>query len=352
MAQSKLDNIFKELNKKSGFEDVAVRGIDLQQEKPRYIKFPCPQINWCTYGGFRLNKIHQFCGPEGGGKTTTALVAAGIYQKQSDAKAVIYVDTEHAFDPVYTQKLGVDLDNLRVWQPTDNTAEEIFDTCIEFIRSEECGILIVDSIVEMESESDSKKDLDEGFKMGGNAALIGRFCHRATELLKRCDCTVFLINQVRDSMDPYENYTMPGGRRLKHLSGYIYILEKGGLLTDKYELKGKNYESPLAGQTCFYIHKAKTFAPDRRKGTYTINFHNGPDWVYDLFNFACVHGIIDARGAWYFPGHDKDGVVWTDKFDKINGKLAMIQWLRDNPEETQTLWDMCYELCLGGAVSF
>lgn len=342
---TQLDSIFKDLNKKSGFNDVALRGVAIEDEVPRYIKFPSPQINWCTYGGFRYNRIHQFCGPEGGGKTTTVLVAVAQYQKQEDSKEVVIVDTEHSFDPNYASKLGVDTSRINLWQPTGSTAEQIFDTCIDIIKSGECGILIIDSIAEMESESDSKKDLDEGFKMGGNAALIGRFCHRATELLKRCDCTVFLINQVRDSMDPYENYTMPGGRRLKHLSGYIYVLEKGSLLTDKYEIKGKNYENPVAGQTSFYIQKAKTFAPDRRKGTFTINFHNGPDWVYDLFNFACSVGLIDARGAWYFVGPNSDGELWTDKFEKINGKMTMVQWLRDNPEDCNKLWELCYDIC-------
>ena len=155
---SKMEDLMKNLNKEFK-EDILHKGLanfDYQR-----IPFTSPRLNYMTYGGLPMGKLIEFYGEEHGGKTTTALDIVANYQLMDDAKGVVWADLENTLDTVWATKLGVNVDDMWILNPTNQGAETLFEKMLEMIETDEVGLIVIDSLGVMVSNQSLEKSVEE-----------------------------------------------------------------------------------------------------------------------------------------------------------------------------------------------
>ena len=167
-----------------------------------------------TFGGLPIGKLIEFYGEEHGGKTTTALDVVANYQILDNAKKVVWVDCENTFDAVWAHKLEVDTENLIMFQPTNQSAEEIFQVIIDMIDTGEVGLVVIDSFGVMQSQQALEKELTDKTYAGISKALTD-FGGRVVGVANKNKCTVIGINQMRDDFN-----SMFGGKKTTGGNGW------------------------------------------------------------------------------------------------------------------------------------
>lgn len=320
---SKLEEKIKEFNKKykSNLVSVGVPTYDYKR-----IPFTSPRLNYMTHGGLPIGKLIEFYGEEHGGKTTTALDVVANYQQMEDAKKALWVDCEHTLDAVWATKLGVNLDDLIILQPENQSAEEIFQFVLDMISIGEIGLVVIDSFGVMLSAQALDKDMTEKTYAGISKALTD-FGGRAVGMCNKYECTVIGINQMRDDLkSSFGGLKTVGGRAWKHDVSVRLEFSLGKYLDEKGNELSKYAESPRGNYVMVYMPKNKSCTPTRRTGFYTINYDYGIDYLRDLVDLAIKYGIIAQSGAWFDIIDVNTGEKLTDS---MQGKAKVYAFLDD-----------------------
>ena len=341
---SKLDAICATVNKEWK-EDIAARGI--KRVETLKIPFTSPRLNYMTYGGVPRNRIIEFSGVEGGGKTTTALDicknAQKIFKEEYEAeisnektdkkrleylqsrgpKKVVYADAENTLDEDWAMTIGVDVSDMYIIKPQTQSAEDIFQIVLDMIETDEVGLVVVDSLGVMLSKQAYEKDMTEK-TYGGIAMALTLFSKKAVMSCTKYECTLLCINQMRDDMNSmYGGTTTTGGKAFKHNCTLRMAFMKGDFLDEAGNKLNRSCDEPKGNKVLVSILKTKTFKPDRKTGSYTLMYDYGIDDVTDVVEVAMKYNIIVKSGAWFTFQDPETGELVTDE----NGKELKIQGL-------------------------
>lgn len=219
---SNLNEVLKSISKKYG-ESVVKIGVD-DLTVDGVISLGSPSADFCLYGGIPEGRITEFSGAEGSGKTTTAFICAGMYQKKElernpeNPRAIVFLDNEGTADPVWAKILGYDMsEDAKVpticLRPEAQSAEEIFDMALDMLKTGEVGLLIFDSIATLVPQQISEESMEKQ-QIGGVAKSLTRFANTAIGLLRKYKATLIAINQVRENISGYGDPLITPGKLL------------------------------------------------------------------------------------------------------------------------------------------
>ena len=261
-------------------------------------------------GGLPMGRIVEIYGPESSGKTTLTLSV--IAQAQKSGKTCAFIDAEHALDPVYARKLGVDTDALLISQP-DN-GEQALEICDALVRSGAVDVIIVDSVAALTPKAEIEGDMGDSH-MGLQARLMSQALRKLTANIKATNCLVVFINQIRMKIGVMfgNPETTTGGNALKFYASVRLDIRRSGVVKDGDEVVGS--------ETKVKIVKNKV-APPFREVQFDIMYGEGIARMNELLILAEANGFIQKAGAWFSYEGTKIG----------QGKNNAIKWLKENPE--------------------
>ena len=261
-------------------------------------------------GGLPMGRIVEIYGPESSGKTTLTLSV--IAQAQKSGKTCAFIDAEHALDPVYARKLGVDTDALLISQP-DN-GERALEICDALVRSGAVDVIIVDSVAALTPKAEIEGDMGDSH-MGLQARLMSQALRKLTANIKATNCLVVFINQIRMKIGVMfgNPETTTGGNALKFYASVRLDIRRSGVVKDGDEVVGS--------ETKVKIVKNKV-APPFREVQFDIMYGEGISRMNELLILAEANGFIQKAGAWFSYEGTKIG----------QGKNNAIKWLKENPE--------------------
>ena len=352
---SSLNEVLKSISKKYGDTVVKIGVDDLTIDG--VISLGRPSADFCLYGGIPEGRITEFSGAEGSGKTTTAFICAGMYQKKElernpeNPRAIVFLDNEGTADPVWAKVLGYDMsDSAKVpticLRPEAQSAEEIFDMALDMLKTGEVGLLIFDSIATLVPQQISEESMEKQ-QIGGVAKSLTRFANTAIGLLRKYKATLIAINQVRENISGYgDPLITPGGRSWKHACSSRIMFKRGDFFDeDGNKLQKKEAQSPAGHVVEMYVLKTKTCRWDRKLSTYSLNYSKGVDVVADTVEVATHFGYIQNPAQGSFTVVDPDtGEIMKDengKDIKIRGKKNLVDYFRNN----LNIWKKIYDLC-------
>ena len=266
-------------------------------------------------GGLPKGRIIEIYGPESSGKTTLTLHCIAEEQKKGGVCA--FVDAEHALDPLYARKLGVNLDELLISQPdTGEQALEIVDT---LVRSGAVSMVVVDSVAALTPKAEIEGDMGDA-TVGAQARLMSQAMRKLTASIGRSNCMVIFINQIRMKIGVMfgNPETTSGGNALKFYASVRLDIRRIGAIKDRDEVVGN--------QTRVKVVKNKV-APPFRQVEFDIMYGEGISKVGELIDLGVKAGVVEKSGAWYSYGDERIG----------QGRENAKQFLRDNP-------DIAYEI--------
>lgn len=223
----KLDDLIKQVNKQYKTTLISEGMPDDNVER---IPFSSPRLNYMLYGGIPQGRLIEFFGSEGGGKTTSALDIVKNAQQMFPEKRVLYIDCERTLDTEWAKLLGVNIDELILFRPETETAEQIFEVALKFMDSGEISLCILDSIGVMVSAQAYEKTMEER-TYGGISQALTLFSRKAVPICARNHCTLIGINQMRDDMGSmYGGETTTGGKAWRHNcfgGNTLFVTDKG-----------------------------------------------------------------------------------------------------------------------------
>ncbi|MEO1108206.1 MAG: recombinase RecA [Pseudomonadota bacterium] len=259
-------------------------------------------------GGLPMGRIVEIYGPESSGKTTLTLHCIAEQQKRGGVCA--FVDAEHALDPQYARKLGVDLDELLISQPdTGEQALEITDT---LVRSGAVNMVIVDSVAALTPKSELEGDMGDS-NVGVQARLMSQAMRKLTGSISRSNCMVIFINQIRMKIGVMfgSPETTTGGNALKFYSSVRLDIRRIGAIKDRDEVVGN--------QTRVKVVKNKV-APPFKQVEFDIMYGEGISKMGELLDLGVKAGVVEKSGSWFSYGDERIG----------QGRENAKQYLRDN----------------------
>ena len=261
-------------------------------------------------GGLPRGRIVEIYGPESSGKTTVALHAIAQIQKSGGIAA--FVDAEHALDPVYAKKLGVDLDNLYVSQP--DTGEQALDIVDALVRSGAVDLIVVDSVAALTPKAEIEGDMGDAH-VGLQARLMSQALRKLTGIINKSHACVIFINQLREKVGVMfgNPETTPGGKALKFYASIRIDVRKTDILKDT--------EGAAGNRTRAKVVKNK-LAPPFRQAEFDIMYGEGISQEGCLIDLGIQYDVIKKSGAWFSYNDQK----------VANGREKMRQFLKDNPE--------------------
>ncbi|MBP0482953.1 recombinase RecA [Sagittula salina] len=246
-------------------------------------------------GGLPKGRIIEIYGPESSGKTTLTLHVVAEEQKKGGVCA--FVDAEHALDPQYARKLGVDLDELLISQPdTGEQALEITDT---LVRSGAVNLVVVDSVAALTPKSELEGDMGDS-SVGVHARLMSQAMRKLTASISKSNCMVIFINQIRMKIGVMfgSPETTTGGNALKFYSSVRLDIRRIGAIKDRDEVVGN--------QTRVKVVKNKV-APPFKQVEFDIMYGEGISKTGELLDLGVKAGVVDKSGAWYSYGDERIG---------------------------------------------
>jgi recombination protein RecA len=266
-------------------------------------------------GGLPKGRIVEIYGPESSGKTTLALHIAAEAQKLGGVCA--FIDAEHALDPLYARKLGVDLDDLLISQPdTGEQALEIADT---LVRSGAVDVLVIDSVAALTPRAELEGEMGEQLP-GLQARLMSQALRKLTGSISKSHSMVIFINQIRMKIGVMfgSPETTTGGNALKFYASVRLDIRRIGAIKDRDEVVGN--------QTRVKVVKNK-LAPPFREVEFDIMYGEGISKVGELVDLGVKAGIVEKSGAWFSYDSQRLG----------QGRENAKQFLRDNPDVARTI---------------
>lgn len=260
-------------------------------------------------GGFPRGRVIEIYGPESSGKTTLALHAIAETQKQGGHAA--FIDAEHALDPVYATKLGVNIDQLLISQP-DN-GEQALEITDSLIRSGAIDIIIVDSVAALVPKAEIEGEMGDSH-MGLQARLMSQALRKLTSNLARSNCVLIFINQIRMKIGVMfgSPETTTGGNALKFYASIRLDIRRTGSIKDK--------DNTIGNETRVKIIKNKV-APPFKVVDFDIMYGEGISRVGEILDIGVANNIIDKAGAWFSYNDQRIG----------QGKENVKRFLKDNP---------------------
>ena len=261
-------------------------------------------------GGYPKGRIIEIYGPESSGKTTLTLHAIAEVQKAGGTAA--FIDAEHALDPAYAKKLGVDTDNLLVSQP-DN-GEQALEIAETLVRSNAVDLVVVDSVAALVPQAEIDGDMGDSH-MGLQARLMSQALRKLTGIINKSKTTVIFINQIRMKIGVMfgNPETTTGGNALKFYASVRLDIRRTGQI--------KEGENIIGNRTKVKIVKNK-IAPPFRIAEFDIMYNEGISKTGDVLDLAVDKGIVGKAGAWFDYSDAKIG----------QGREATKQYLKEHPE--------------------
>ena len=238
-------------------------------------------------GGFPKGRIIEIYGPESSGKTTLALHAISEIQKQGGQAA--FIDAEHALDPAYARKIGVDTDNLLISQP-DN-GEQALEICETLVRSGAVDLIIVDSVAALVPQAEIDGDMGDA-QMGLQARLMSQAMRKLTGIISKTKATVIFINQIRMKIGVMfgNPETTTGGNALKFYASVRVDIRRIGQIKDGENVSGN--------RTKIKVVKNKIAAPFRT-AEFDIMYNEGISKTGDVLDLAVQYGVLEKAGAFF-----------------------------------------------------
>lgn len=262
-------------------------------------------------GGYPKGRIIEVYGPESSGKTTLTLHAIAEVQRNGGTAA--FIDAEHALDPSYARKLGVDTDNLLVSQP-DN-GEQALEIAETLVRSNAVDLIVVDSVAALVPQAEIEGDMGDSH-MGLQARLMSQALRKLTGIINKSHATVIFINQIRMKIGVMfgNPETTTGGNALKFYASVRLDIRRTGQI--------KVGEEILGNRTKVKVVKNK-IAPPFRIAEFDIMYNEGISKTGDILDLAVQHGIVGKAGAWFDYKDEKigQGRDKTKEFLKQNPKV-------------------------------
>lgn len=266
-------------------------------------------------GGLPKGRIIEIFGPESSGKTTLTLQTIAECQKQGGKCA--FIDAEHALDPIYAQKLGVNINDLLVAQP-DN-GEQALEIADMLVRSGAVDMIVVDSVAALTPKAEIEGEMGDSH-MGLQARLMSQALRKITGNAKRSNCMVIFINQIRMKIGVMfgSPETTTGGNALKFYASVRLDIRRIGSVKDGEEI--------LGSETRVKVIKNK-MAPPFRQTEFQIMYGEGINRLGEIIDLGVDIDVIKKSGAWYSYGDSKIG----------QGKAKAVEFLKENPQIAQTL---------------
>ncbi|MBN1927297.1 MAG: recombinase RecA [Prolixibacteraceae bacterium] len=278
-------------------------------------------------GGYPKGRIVEIYGPESSGKTTLAIHAIAEAQKAGGIAAII--DAEHAFDPVYARKLGVDIDELLISQP-DN-GEQALEIADNLIRSGAIDIIVIDSVAALTPKAEIEGEMGDS-KMGLQARLMSQALRKLTANINRTKTCCVFINQLREKIGVMfgNPETTTGGNALKFYASVRLDIRRIGSIKDGEESTGNH--------TRVKVVKNKV-APPFKKAEFDIMYGEGISKTGEIVDLGVEFGIVKKSGSWFSYGETKLG----------QGRESVKNLIKDNPELAQELETKIMEALTKGA---
>ena len=259
-------------------------------------------------GGYPKGRIIEIYGPESSGKTTFALQAIAAHQREGGRAA--FIDAEHALDPVYAEKLGVNIDELLLSQP--DTGEQALEICEALVRSEALSIIVIDSVAALVPQAEIDGEMGDSH-VGLQARLMSQALRKLSGTINKTKTTCIFINQLREKVGVMfgNPETTPGGRALKFYASIRLDIRRAEQL--------KMGEGIVGNRTVIKVVKNKV-APPFKTATVDIMYGEGVSREGEVIDLAVEAGVVDKSGAWYSYNGEKLG----------QGKEAVKLMLKEN----------------------
>ena len=354
--QKSLSDVLKNISKKYG-DNVVKKGVD-SLDVDGILSLGTPTFDFAVYGGIPEGRIVEFCGREGGGKTTTAFMVAASYQREEvkrhpdNPRSIVLLDNEGTADPVWAKKLGYNMDEdaevpTIVIRPEGQSAEQIFDMALQLLETGEVGLLMFDSIATLVPPQIADESMEK-YQMGGIAKSLTRFANTVIGLLRKYKATLIAINQVRENMTGYgDTLITPGGMSWKHACSMRLMFKRGDFFDEDGNTLTKSAESPAGHVIQVAVLKTKVCKWDRKLGYMHLNYDRGVDVLQDTLDVALHFGFIDnsVQGTYKLVNPDTGELLKDGEGNeiKIRGKKNLTTYFREHPEQCKRLYDMCYE---------
>ncbi len=261
-------------------------------------------------GGLPRGRVIEIYGPESSGKTTLSLQVIAEAQKLGGTAA--FVDAEHALDPTYAEKLGVDVDELLVSQP--DTGEQALEITDMLVRSGSIDVVVVDSVAALTPKAEIEGDMGDSH-MGLQARLMSQALRKLTGNIKRSNTMVIFINQIRMKIGVMfgNPETTTGGNALKFYASVRMDIRRIGAI--------KKGDEIIGNETRVKVVKNK-MAPPFKQVEFQILYGEGISREGELIDLGVKHGLVEKSGAWYSYGEERIG----------QGKENVREFLKQNPD--------------------
>lgn len=266
-------------------------------------------------GGVPKGRVIEIYGPESSGKTTLTLQVIAECQKKGGTAA--FVDAEHALDPNYAQKLGVNVDELLVSQP--DTGEQALEITDMLVRSGAVDVIVVDSVAALTPKAEIEGEMGDSH-MGLQARLMSQALRKLTGNIKRSNAMVIFINQIRMKIGVMfgSPETTTGGNALKFYSSVRLDIRRIGAI--------KKGDEVIGNQTRVKVVKNKV-APPFKQAEFEILYGEGISREGEIIDLGVANGIVDKAGSWYSYGDDRIG----------QGKENVREYLKANPAMSEEI---------------
>ena len=272
-------------------------------------------------GGLPKGRIIEIFGPESSGKTTLALHAIAEVQKHGGTAA--FIDAEHALDPVYAKKLGVNINDLLLSQP--DTGEQALDICKALVQSEAVNIIVIDSVAALVPQAELEGDIGDSH-VGLQARMMSQALRSLSGAISKTNTIAIFINQLREKVGVLfgNPETTPGGRALKFYSSVRLDIRRAETI--------KNGDKIIGNKVNIKVVKNKV-APPFKVASLDIMYGEGISKEGEIIDIGTEIGVLDRSGAWYSYDGDKIG----------QGKESTKLYLKNNPELCDKLENLIRE---------
>lgn len=312
---SNLKNALQQIEKQFGEGSIMPLGAD-KQVKVEGILTGSLSLDLALGGqGLPRGRIVEIFGPESSGKTTLALHA--VAQAQKGGGIAAFIDAEHAFDPIWGKKLGVQLDSLLVSQPT--SGEEAMQITEMLVKSNAVDIIVIDSVAALVPKAELEGEIGDSH-MGLQARLMSQSMRKLTGAISKSKTVVVFINQIREKIGVMfgSPETTPGGRALKFYCSCRIDVRRIGQLKDGEEVVGQRVRTKVV---------KNKIAPPFRVAEFDMMHSGGISYEGDILDLGVLAKVVQRSGAWF-----KYGEVYLGQ-----GKEKARQFLVENPATTQEL---------------